>query len=350
MSTSEHAGDPVALAKWTQANAPGFHLQHLSVSEPGLPVTAIPFLVAPSSAGPVVKGLRDIIDQWRTHPMRRRGTAQLQDLASFISHVARFQDAGSAIFADGSDPSHPVMLAVLDYHEAVNRTAQSPALLTEQEAAIDLDEPRPRFGIHRARYAFPLSDEWKAWTAQDGKPMTQAAFAEFLEDRLGDVLAPPTEEEVAEAARAALDARTEAGGMGAANMMELAHMLGGRFASPAKLLDLSRGLAVHNAEKAKSAVNLSSGEVQIQYEAAHQAEGGGPIQVPNLFMIGVPVFRAGAPYRIAVRLRYRLRDGTVSWHYQLYRLDLVFDHAFREAADEARMRTGLPLFFGTPEG
>jgi len=64
---------------------------------------------------------------------------------------------------------------------------------------------------------------------------------------------------------------------------------------------------------------------------------------------GIPVFVAGPLYCMAVRLRYRLRAGAIEWFFELYRSDLVFESAFKEACEEASNSTGVPLFLGSPE-
>jgi hypothetical protein len=99
----------------------------------------------------------------------------------------------------------------------------------------------------------------------------------------------------------------------------------------------------------KQAQNLSSGEAQISYVTQHTDDDGKPLKVPSLFLIHIPVFRAGAPYEIAVRLRYRLKEGRITWFYELYRADKVFDHAFNEACANAAASTGLPVIVGSPE-
>lgn len=258
--------------------------------------------------GQEIHQLKPLLDAYRTEPERRRGKATLRDLASFIAFVTRFKDDDSAIFADPT-PAAPSLVAVLDYHRAGSAAA-------------------PRFGEHRAVYPFPLSDEWRAWKAADGVSMNQKQFAEFIEDRIADIIDP--------------------GGAGE-SASKLAASVGGTFASPARMLELSRGLSIRVDETVKQAINLSTGEAQIVYVADHRGENNEPIKIPNLFIIGIPVFHNGAPYQIAVRLRYRNQSGKLTWFFELYREEKVFDHAFSEACREAETATGLPVFQGAPE-
>lgn len=267
--------------------------------------TPIEYLVAGKNRQ--IVDLRGIHESTRTAPLRRRGTATHQTLKSFIAHVLRFKDDGSAVFADVGE--EPKLVAVLDYHPAGAASA-------------------PRFGVHRSQYSFPLSEQWDAWIESDRKPMDQAAFAEFIENRILDVAAPE--------------------GMGQTST-EIAEKLGQSFASPQKLLELSRGLQVREGSIVRNAKNLSTGEVQIQFDTTHTDENGAPLKVPGLFLLAIPVFEAGQPYEIAVRLRYRLSQGRITWFYELHSADVVLRDAIEEAATAVEKETGLPVFRGSPE-
>lgn len=250
--------------------------------------------------------VKEQLDEYRTKPERRKGKARFAELASFIAHANRFKSDHSAIFAE---PETPSLTSVLDYHEKTHTGA-------------------PAFGEHRGIYSFPMSDEWKAWKSKNGVKMGQADFAAFIEDRLLDVADP------ASALKGASDFATT---------------LGAEFASGSKLLALSRGLSVTVNQQVKNAVALGSGEAQITFVEQHTNEQGAPIKVPGAFIIAIPVFKAGALYQLPVRLRYRTEGGRVIWFYEISQADKTFDHAFKEACDQAAKETGLPLFVGSPE-
>jgi uncharacterized protein YfdQ (DUF2303 family) len=269
--------------------------------------------------GMQVVDLKPHLDARRERPERTKGTAKLTTLVSFIDHVRRFADRDSAVFAIDSRTA-PKLVAVFDYHEEHSRPEGAPTSVVERGG--------PRFGEHRAEYAFPLSDAWKAWNALTGKWLPQADFAAFLEERIGDVVAPEM-----------LGDKT----------VEVARELRIGLAGADDLMTLSRGLSVRVDAKVTQAVNLSSGESTIGFEETHRNEHGGPVRVPSGFAVSIPVFRFGAPYAVVARLRYRIANGAVVWAIQLQRADECFDHAFTEACDEVRVATSLPLFFGTPE-
>ena len=264
----------------------------------------VPAMLLPQ--GIRVESVKKLFDEYRTAPERRRGTATFEDLDSFIAHVQRFKDADSLLFARREPPS---LTSVLNYHRAK-------------------PDGDPRFGDHRGLYQFPFSDEWQAWTEKNGEQMSQQDFAEFVEERIPDILDPSTPSTMAK------------------DLAEAAELT---YASPSRMLALSRGITVRQGVRVKNVTSLQSGEMAVHYETQNSDETGAPLAIPNAFLVGIPVFRNGARYVIAVRLRYRVGAGSMLWFYDLYQHDKVFDDAFGGACERAETETELPLYFGSPE-
>jgi uncharacterized protein YfdQ (DUF2303 family) len=259
-------------------------------------------------SGMDLRSIKPFLDEYMQAPERIEGTARLETLASFVAHAVRHKaGSASALFATRGNGAAPKLLSVLDYH--------------------DMDG-NPAFCRHRGLYEFPVSEEWRSWKAHDDKLMGQAEFAEFLEDRRADIVG-------AEGVR---DSAKEW-----SRSMELG------FATPAKLLELSRGLSVRVNMRVHNAQNLSTGEVAVTYQEEHSDTAGQPLKVPPAFLIQIPVFRAGAVYQLPALLRYQRQGSAIVWKYKLYRTDAAFDHAFTEACDHATEATALPLFYGSPE-
>jgi len=170
------------------------------------------------------------------------------------------------------------------------------------------------------------------------QPVDQQEFAAFLEERILDVLATP----VLDVADVKLSESDQ-------ELKRILALLHGVLASPERMMDLSRGMAIIENAKVMSAVTLSSGEVSVVYEATHTDEQGGELKVPNLFLIGIPVFEGDGLYRVVVRLRYRKSGGSIKWFYSLYRAEKVFKHAFDEACGFVQKETDVPLLRGAPE-
>lgn len=276
--------------------------------------------------------VKRLADEYRTAPERRAGVAKLGTIESFIGHVNRHKDTGSVLFGN-ADPKAPTLTAIFDYNLAGPALAPPPNV---KASAEEIATPPPatlaRFGVHRAAYAFPLSEEWKAWTALDGKKLSQADFAVFLEDRIADVIEPNPEL----MGPVAKDFAQRVG-------------LGVGFASVTRLLSIASDMKLHVNSKVRESRSLQSGETQIQYEEEHVDQQGQPIKVPGAFFISVPVFKSGGLYTIPARLRYRVAGGQISWWFDLYRTDLFLDSACSGAFQTAEAATGLPLFEGTPE-
>jgi hypothetical protein len=125
--------------------------------------------------------------------------------------------------------------------------------------------------------------------------------------------------------------------------------LNGTWAGPEKMMDMSRGLRVNENNKVASTANLSNGTGSIVFESEHTNAAGEKVDVPNLFLIAIPIFKNGPRYMIPVRLRYRAKDGRITWFYDTYRHDKVFDLALDEALSKVRTETGLPVLVGIPE-
>lgn len=287
------------------------------IEEPG---TGVKALVIVGSGGHVTALDRKLFDPYRDNLLRISGTAALLSLASFIDLVNRFKDDESAVFGN-DDRKAPSLTAIFNYHEAIGGEGPADA----SDAARHAD--------HRATFAFPLSDEWLAWMGANKEPMSMAEFALFLEDRWPDVLTITALEDLPEKMRTIVEV---SGGKGA-------------LATPQKLIELSRGLKVNEKAAIEESVNLASGEGGIRFTAEHTGADGKAVKVPSIFIIGLPVFRNGQPYRMMARLRYRISGGKLVFWYELARPDAVFDDAFAGALEEVREKTALPVFLGKPQ-
>lgn len=249
---------------------------------------------------------KPILDAFLPYPERKQGEATLFDVDSFIAHVNRFKSEHSAVFFDEVNLR---LTAVYDYHHA---------------GAGHADNLE-----HRALYQFPNSEEWVAWTSAQ-KAMDQASFAQLIEDRILDILPP--------------DSAT-------ARVKKFADDLGISLASPAKMMELSRGIRVHADVRVEKVVNLQSGEGQLNFSESHNDKNGAPLKIPGGFALLIPVFKNGAAYQIPVRLRYRLApaQGQIVWTLALYRTEVYVRDATQEVCTKVAEATKLPLFNGQPE-
>jgi hypothetical protein len=262
-------------------------------------------------------------------PFQRKGTAQMQDLASLIAWANRFKGENSALYASNSGDA-PKLTCIADYH------LSGPAQIT------DMGDPTARHGHHRATYAFPLSRQWKAWAKQSGQAVSGPEMGMFLEDFILDVIDPPlslTSPGIAGAEASDADLR----------LIDIARRLDGSFGTANQLLGMAKSFTVNETADYTVAHNSTTGEATIQVKSEHIDGNGQPIRVPKLFLIAIPVFENGPAYRLPVRFQYRKSGPTVKFILTLHDPKHAMDHAFTEATAHASAETALPLFLGQSE-
>lgn len=259
--------------------------------------------------GRKIEPIKKYLDEYRSFPERQKGTSEMFTITSFVDQVNRSKDEDSVIFADVSNRGSASMVAIIDYNHAGSHA-------------------QARFGEHRVKYRFPLSDQWKAWTGRPIENIAQRDFAEFIESRIMDIVEPT-------ATGKQLDAFSK--------------QLGITLASPQRMMTLSRGLEVNADQKVMQNINVGSGETSIAFSEEHTDQAGAPLKIPGGFGIAIPIFMNGPAYLIPVRLRYRVAGGQVKWTLQPQRLNECWDDAVTEAVNAVTTKTSLVTLFGTPE-
>lgn len=291
----------IELVKELAVEAAAPEVLSIAVTAPGLPAE---FPVAFDRKEQTLESVKSLAEEWRVAPPRRKGTAKVDTLRSFIELTNRHKDDHSVLFGKAQMPE-PSLTAVLDYHQT---------------------DGGPRFGDHRIRYAFPLTDEFKAWMLKNGAPMEQADFAQFLEDHAAELAAPMDGE------------RTT-----------YEPLFKERFATPTELIMLSRHLEVNVGQRIKRQERLQSGERVVEFTSEHTDARGEKIDIPGVFMVSVPAFIDDAAVRIPARLRYRAGGQGVIWFYSLYRPDAFLREQVKHDLFDAANETGLPAYEGAPE-
>jgi uncharacterized protein YfdQ (DUF2303 family) len=279
----------------------------------------VPVMILPE--GRKAASVQEFLDEVRDHPKQRQGTSLMQNLDSFVAMTNRFKGDHSAVFGICDTTTANLSLTtVFDYHDP-----------------SEVKDGIPRFMEHKCVYRFPVSDEWKAWMAMDDKWISQNDFAEFLEEHIIDVAAPP-----------AFDSKPDLTEF-EKHLLNLISTLGSKFTGPSGILELSRGLSMRTEETLQQRQNLATGETALTFSNEHKNTEGGKLVVPDLFLINIPVFKNDANYLIPVRLRFR-KDGTqVVWKFLLHRTELIVNHAFDEGCAKVKAETNLPLFIGQSE-
>lgn len=278
------------------------------------------------------------LDARREYPARAKGTSAHQTLDSLKAHVARTKDGDSVAWLEASATAAKLTV-VYNYN-------------CSQDTHLDSIQAQPRHGDHRATYAFPLSDAWKAWQGVSGKPMGQAELAAFLESRVTEIRGPSDAgARVLEIARALVgDDDTDADTLDGALLDERARRI---IATPSQLLRLARRISMHVETRAIEERD-AQGNVNIIFRSEATAESTtgeekGRVSLPQLLVIEVPVVQGGAPYKLPVRLSTKVSGQRCQWTLTVHRTDLALEDAVTDAAADFTAKTGVPVFRGTPE-
>lgn len=222
-------------------------------------------------------------------PFRPEGKAKLDDTASFCAYV-------NAIASDKTN-----IYCKADYE-------QGPVVFTA--VFNDHTKASPGWRDYGAVYTMPPSIEWKRWAGKNRFQFTQEDFALFLEDNMRDV--------------ASVEGMPSGGDM----------------------LSMALALEVNQDARLKSSVRLQSGGVELVYVDQENDETLKKMKIFDRFAIGIPPFWNGPAYRIDARLRYRAKDGRVTFWYELIRTDLVVSDAVKDAIKVVTTTTGKPVWFG----
>lgn len=224
------------------------------------------------------------LERYMPAPAYVKATVAAKTAEAVTTYVNRHKNDSSAIFADVDAGK---IVAVIDYHSAKNAAAHA---------------------THRVVYGLPEAEEWKTWNGADGRKMTQADFARFIEENRIDIVTP----------------------------------------DGATVLEIARTLDARKKVQFKSGVRLEDGTFDIAYSEETTAAGGGisgKLSIPSEIEIGVPVFYGGPRYKLTCFFRYRIEDGRLQMWIDLHRKKHVRDHAFSEVVESIGAACeGVPLF------
>ena len=276
-----------ALLSWQMTAIPRQPLRTDDGMTPEANEAGVPYLVMPTGA--FVESLEHLLPR----PARKQGLVTVARPESFVEYLAWHAAEGcSTIYACiDSEASLLRAVCVLNDHSA---DAQN-------------------WRDHRCVFEPRLSVEWKRWTGQDRKQMTQGDFAAWLQENRGDV--------------ATLEGMPDG----------------------AQILEMALKFESTSEKRLKSHVSLYSGCRSFEFVDREDDGTRTLMKVFERFTIGIPVFYGSADaYPIEARLRYRNNCGTLSFWYELIRQDKVFKQAAEEIVEGLAEKSGITLIHGDP--
>ncbi|SRR5579883_308355 len=209
------------------------------------------------------------LEEYLPRPLRVRQQVEFHDADSFTDYVTDFEKMGaSRIFFNAEKET---FAAILDYHEGAGAA--------------------PGWCEHVATFTPRRSAEFQTWMGQNRKQFTQVDFARFLEENLPDVVEP----------------------------------------DGAALLEIALTFEAKKDVEFSSGVRLQNGQIQFTYnEVVRGAAQKGTLEVPEQFVLGIPIHAGGPAYRIAVRFRWRLQEGKAVFWYEIVRPHRFVEDALKE--------------------
>lgn len=224
--------------------------------------------------------------EWRAgRPRRKTGRYTAHSPASLVAYVQRHLTDDTEVWADTVERR---IVAVIDGHGI---------------AAPGHHEHTMTLGVDR-------SASWKRWKAADQRLMTQAQFADFIEQAADEVVDP----------------------------------------SAAVLLDIAQTVTGHRNVQFESAERLDNGDMSVVWKEDTTAKAGkdGKLTIPSHLTLRIRPFVGAAPAEVKASLRHRVTKEGVTLGYALLNPDgieeAVFDaYVSRIAGD---LGATIPVFYG----
>jgi uncharacterized protein YfdQ (DUF2303 family) len=260
------------------------------------------FIVRPSGDGETTIEQHDL-EQYQPHPRRIAGGHTVRDVSSFVRYLSRHKTSATVAYAKPGGE----IVGVLDDH--------GPA-----ESHDEDDSGVPGWRKHTVALKREETRGWAAWRAVDDKWQSQTEFAEFLEERIGEITRP----------------------------------------AGADLFELAQHFHADKSISLRSRKRLSNGETQIEYVELIEGGSGpiGTLQMPESIQIAVsPYYDSLVPADertdddvpedivATLRLRWRLtNDGKVHFKFLfpedlIERLRAIDDGVIAQVED-----AGVPVF------
>jgi uncharacterized protein YfdQ (DUF2303 family) len=231
------------------------------------------------------------LEKVRDAPRSKRGEVKVATPAALVTYAERHTDEECSTLWAELDAGRLTVI-INDHGSDLDGTAE------------------PGWADHRVQMQLQRPLPWQAWTALNGKALSQVELAEFLEEHLLDVVDP--------------DGST--------------------------LLEVTQTFHATAGATFKSAVALSSGEQRLVYEEDVQASAGRNQQteIPTDLTLRLAPWLGVDPVEVRAKFRFRVRDGHLSLSVRLLNLEEVSRAAVTDAMQLVAGQLALPAIEGTP--
>ncbi len=259
-----------------------------TLAHPEIPEIEIPIILDSTGTPLVFEAALATLDARADGPRRRKGTHRFTEVVSLIDYAKRYGNPAEAIVY--ADTAALAFVIVFDEHPPGNDVADA------------------AWREHRASYACPRSPEWLAWTALDGKAMTQEAFADFIEGRLEDLAT------------------------------------GDGFPRATDVLTMARNLMIRTKGTFQREFNPTNGDSVLVNKTETDT---GSTPIPRAFLLGIPVFEGGERYSVEARVRFGFVEGRPAFSFTMHRRKEIERDAFQAVRSQIAIATGIAVLAGS---
>lgn len=245
---------------------------------------SVPVAVVPDGYEVKIPNMSQV-EQWLMAPLRKKGTFAFADAESFIRYVNEHKNEDTRLFASIEDTG-------ADFYGTLNFHGKEPS-----------------FNDHKCAMSLTPTREWKVWTGQNEKTMSQVEFATFLEDN-ADMFTTPS----------------------GASLLELVQTLEGK-----------HNVAVNSAVKLQTgAIKFSyTEEVVLRGVSSNQA---GDMEIPQILNVTITPFEGTAPYALKARLRYKIDNRKLTFWYKTIDAHLVVRAVCADLLQNIEKQTAIQPF------
>lgn len=261
----------------------------------GVPITHLP----PSTHAGALEPVTLVRDGFQIKPLRDHlapiphASAKLEEVASFIHYVNRYQTADTLLAVTPADARFH---AILDYHaEPADRHTLDHASRQKYH----------RRGAHTATLRLKKSPELEEWEKVFRHWIYQETFAEWLEDHAHQVTQP----------------------------------------SQADILTIARELSVSQENNYKKIQRQNDGGYNLQYTEKTDGSAG-DVTVPGTISISIPLYLGDVATTLTCLLRYRLDEGHVKFFIRPIKLEETLRYAIEEIRKEIAEKTNQFIHIG----
>ncbi len=117
----------------------------------------------------------------------------------------------------------------------------------------------------------------------------------------------------------------------------------------ADILQMALGFEANADKRLRSKINLQNGGVRFEFVQDEDKDTRASMEVFQRFTLGLPVFEgSSSAYPLEARLKYREKEGKVTFWFELIRPDRVFKDAVNDELNRIKDATGFPVIAGKP--